>query len=83
MRFDTYEQMIQVAVRGQGVAMGIGRLVSGLMAAGELVAPFGESNEGNRAYFILCSTFTRDRPQVQAFVTWLLEEAKTALGRRG
>ena len=81
MRFDTYEQMIQVAVRGQGVAMGIGRLVSGLIAAGELVAPFGESSEGNRAYFILSSAFTRDRPQVQAFVTWLVEEAKTALER--
>ena len=81
MRFDTYEQMIQVAVRGQGVAMGIGRLVSGLIATGELVAPFGESSEGNRAYFILSSAFTRDRPQVQAFVTWLVEEAKTALER--
>src|SRR5262249_17262709 len=41
IRFDTYEQMIQAAVGGQGVAMGIGRLVSGLMASGQLVAPFG------------------------------------------
>jgi LysR family glycine cleavage system transcriptional activator len=79
MRFDTYEQMIQAAVGGQGVAMGIGELVSGLMASGELVAPFGESREGDRAYFILRSAFTRDRPHVQAFVAWLVEEARAAL----
>jgi LysR family glycine cleavage system transcriptional activator len=79
MRFDTYEQMIQAAVRGQGVAMGIGRLVGGLMASGALVAPFGESREGDRAYFVLRSAFTRDRPQVEAFVAWLVEEARMAV----
>jgi LysR family glycine cleavage system transcriptional activator len=79
MRFDTYEQMVQAAVSGQGVAMGIGRLVRGLSASGGLVAPFGESTEGARAYFILCSTLTRDRPHVQAFVNWLIEEARATL----
>jgi LysR family glycine cleavage system transcriptional activator len=79
MRFDTYEQMIQAAVGGQGVAMGIGRLVEGLMAAGQLVAPFGESSEGARAYFILRSAFTRERLHVQAFVDWLVAEARAAL----
>jgi DNA-binding transcriptional LysR family regulator len=79
MRFDTYEQMIQAAVGGQGVAMGIGRLVQGLMAAGRLAAPFGESSEGARAYFIVRSAFTRERPHVQAFVDWLVMEARAAL----
>ena len=32
--------MIGAALSGQGVAMGIGRLVSGLMEEGRLVAPF-------------------------------------------
>ena len=79
LRFDTYEQMVQAAVGGQGVAMGIGRLVQGLMAGGRLVAPFGESTEGARAYFIVRSAFTRDRPHVAAFVDWLVEEARAAL----
>jgi DNA-binding transcriptional LysR family regulator len=79
MRFDTYEQMIQAAVGGQGVAMGIGRLVQGLMAAGRLAAPFGESSEGARAYFIVRSAFTRERPHVQAFVDCLVMEARAAL----
>src|SRR5262249_15590959 len=79
LRFDTYEQMVQAAVGGQGVAMGIGRLVQGLMAGGRLVAPFRESTEGARAYFILRSAFTRDRPHVEAFVDWLGQEARAAL----
>ena len=83
IRFDSYEQMIQAAVGGQGVAMGIGRLVSGLMASGQLVAPFGASMLGARAYFIIRSALTGDRPQVRAFVDWLIAEAKAALPAEG
>ena len=79
VRFDTYEQMIQAAVGGQGVAMGIGRLVSGLMASGQLVAPFCQSTIGSRAYYIVRSAHTHDRPHVQAFVAWLVAEAKAAM----
>ena len=79
IRFDSYEQTIQAAVGGQGVAMGIGRLVSGLMASGQLVAPFSASTIGARAYFIVRSALTGDRPQVRAFVDWLIAEAKAAM----
>jgi DNA-binding transcriptional LysR family regulator len=83
IRFDSYEQMIQAAASGQGVAMGIGRLVSGLVDAGTLVAPFCKSVVGSRAYFIVRSTITRERPHVRAFVDWLIEEAKTAIAVEG
>ena len=79
IRFDSYEQMIQAAVGGQGVAMGIGRLVSGLMASRQLAAPFCASTVGSRAYFIIRSALTGDRPHVRAFVDWLIAEARTAL----
>jgi DNA-binding transcriptional LysR family regulator len=75
IRFDNYEQMIQAAVSGQGVAMGIGRLVSALMSQGKLVAPFCKSVIGSRAYFIIRSETTGDRPHVKAFVDWLIEQA--------
>jgi hypothetical protein len=71
--------MIQAAVGGQGVAMGIGRLVSGLMASGQLAAPFCASTVGSRAYFIIRSALTGERPHVRAFVDWLIAEARTAL----
>ena len=60
MRFDSYEQMIQAALSGQGVAMGIGRLVSGLMQSGQLVAPFREIVTGSRSYYIIRSPGTGD-----------------------
>jgi hypothetical protein len=59
--------------------MGIGRLVSGLMASGQLVAPFCERTIGSRAYFVIRSRLTGNRPQVRAFADWLTQEAKTAL----
>ena len=77
LRFDSYEQMIGAALSGQGVAMGIGRLVSGLLQEGRLVAPFGKSVIGARAYYVICSSLTGTRPHVQAFVDWLIAEAKT------
>ena len=55
LRFDSYEQMIGAALSGQGVAMGIGRLVSGLIEQGRLVAPFCKSVTGPRAYYIIRS----------------------------
>jgi DNA-binding transcriptional LysR family regulator len=83
IRFDSYEGMIQAALGGQGVAMGIGRLVSGLIDSGKLVAPFCKSVTGSRSYFIIRSLGTRTRPHVQAFVDWLIEEAKTAIAVEG
>ncbi|HWB45731.1 MAG TPA: transcriptional regulator GcvA [Hyphomicrobiaceae bacterium] len=76
IRFDSYEQMIQAALGGQGVALGIGRLVSALMQAGQLIAPFGEIATGSRSYFIIASPLTGDRQHVKEFVTWLVEEAQ-------
>ena len=76
LRFDGYEQMIGAALSGQGVAMGIGRLVSGLLLEGRLVAPFSKSVVGERAYYVIRSSLTATRPHVQAFVDWLVAEAK-------
>jgi LysR family transcriptional regulator, glycine cleavage system transcriptional activator len=79
IRFDSYEQMIQAALSGQGVAMGIGRLVAGLIDAGKLIAPFRKSVAGSRSYFVIRSATTGARSHVQAFVDWLLQEANAAV----
>lgn len=77
LRFDGYEQMIGAALSGQGVAMGIGRLVGGLLAEGRLVAPFAKSVMGQAAYYVIRSALTGERPHVRAFVDWLVEAART------
>ncbi len=61
------------------MAMGIGRLVSGLMDSGQLVAPFCASTLGMRAYYIVRSAITRERPHVRALVDWLMQEARAAM----
>jgi len=83
VRFDGYEQMIGAALSGQGVAMGIGRLVSGLLGEGRLVAPFAETLVSRRAYYVIRSALTGERAHVRAFVDWLVEEARTALAGEG
>jgi LysR family transcriptional regulator, glycine cleavage system transcriptional activator len=79
LHFGTYEQVIGAAVAGQGVGMGIGRLVGHLLQSGQLVAPLGEATAGRHGYYIVRSAATGARPQVQAFVDWLIEEAKVAV----
>ena len=78
LRFDNYEQMIAAAVAAQGVAMGISSLVSRLMQAGQLIAPFSKSVIGTRSYYVISSAATGLRPHVQAFVAWLVAEAAEA-----
>jgi DNA-binding transcriptional LysR family regulator len=76
LRFNSYEQMIQAALGGQGVALGIDRLVRQLLDDGRLVAPFSKSLLGARAYFVIRSSLTGRRAHVQAFVDWLIAEAR-------
>jgi LysR family glycine cleavage system transcriptional activator len=79
LHFGTYEQVIGAAVSGQGVAMGIGRLIGHLLQSGQLVAPLGQPTAGAHGYYIVRSAATGGRPQVQAFVDWLIEEARVAV----
>jgi DNA-binding transcriptional LysR family regulator len=74
--FNQYDQMIQAAVQGQGVALGISPLVHELLRSGLLVAPFTTAVSDTRACFIVRSTAALGKPQVDAFVRWLLDEAR-------
>jgi LysR family glycine cleavage system transcriptional activator len=53
LHFSQYEQMIQAAISGQGVALGRQALVSDLIESRALVAPFKQTLVGSRAYFII------------------------------
>ncbi len=79
--FSHYDQMIQAAVDGQGVALGRWPLLSGLIRRGQLVAPFepkqlrGETPKTTRAFFVFCEPRATSRKEVQDFVEWLIAEA--------
>src|SRR5580704_4934948 len=75
LHFSQYEQMIQAAVSGQGVALGRQPLVNDLIQSGALVAPFRQTLVGSRAYFIIRSQLSAGKPQVREFAEWLGAEA--------
>lgn len=71
LRFSHYDQMIQAAVLGHGVALGSSPLVDPLLEEGVLAAPFKEKVLSPRAFF-LCLGPRRDAT-VNAFVSWIKE----------
>ena len=75
LRFRLYDQLIQAAVGGQGVALGRLPLLAELLRDGRLVAPFTKRFESTRGYYVLVAPHAAGRPDVAAFVGWLAQEA--------
>lgn len=75
LRFSQYDQVIQAALEGQGVALAIGALVRRHLRAGRLVAPFEQRFASPRGYYLLSSARGRRRSEVRAFADWLREVA--------
>lgn len=71
LRFNQYDQLIQAAIEGQGVALGVGPLVRRLVEQGRLVTLFGKRFASPRGYFLLTARYAADRPEVVAFTGWL------------
>ncbi|MFL6663584.1 MAG: LysR substrate-binding domain-containing protein, partial [Rhizobacter sp.] len=88
LRFSHYDQLIQAAIDGQGVALGISPLVRRHMSLNRLVAPFEHRIATPRAYHLIVARHAAGRADVAAFVDWLMrnasqeDEAALRLGRR-
>ena len=65
------------ALDGLGVALASRPLVANAIAQGRLVAPFDIAVGQNYAYYLVIQESIFNRPAVQVFRQWLLEEAKT------
>jgi len=72
----TYQQ-IQAALAGQGVALARVALVSEPLRRGELVEPFGPDGRVSSpfSYWLVRWPGRRERPELAAFESWLLEQA--------
>jgi LysR family transcriptional regulator, glycine cleavage system transcriptional activator len=75
LRFSLYDQVIQAALGGQGVALGRIPLISELLRDGKLIAPFPKRYDSPRSYFVVMAPHVADRPDVAAFADWLQREA--------
>lgn len=73
--FDNYATVIQAAIEAQGVALGFGQLVDGLIERGSLIRPIETRlNPGHAAYVVTPEQGT-PRREVSVFVDWILDEA--------
>ncbi|MFO1282568.1 MAG: LysR substrate-binding domain-containing protein [Burkholderiales bacterium] len=79
LRFSLYDQVIQAAVAGQGVALGRLPLIERHLAERRLVAPMTRRYESTRAYYALVAPHARSRADVAAFVEWIAGEARASL----
>src|SRR5512140_1910966 len=75
LRFKLYDQVIQAAVGGQGVALGRIPLIAEHLRDGRLVAPFAKRYDTARGYFAVVAPHSVGRPDVADFVAWLAAEA--------
>jgi DNA-binding transcriptional LysR family regulator len=82
LRFSHYDQLMQAAVEGQGIALGRSRFVDKWVKQGKLVLPFGKrymcSPADSRAYFIVLSPRSAARTEVAEFSRWLQQQARAA-----
>jgi len=80
LRFSHYDQLMQAAIEGQGIALGRSRFVDKWVKQGRLVLPFGKrymcSPADSRAYFIVPSPRAAARREVVQFSRWLQQQAQ-------
>jgi LysR family glycine cleavage system transcriptional activator len=77
LRFNQFDQVLQAALDGQGVALGRVPLINSFLRQKKLVAPFRDNKyTTTRAYYVIRPSHAAKRPGAQAFVDWLLEEAR-------
>jgi len=75
--FNYAYQILQAALSGQGVALARTPLVADSLASGDLVEPLPQARlESPMAYWLVRAPCTRQRPEVVAFASWLLEQAQ-------
>jgi LysR family transcriptional regulator, glycine cleavage system transcriptional activator len=72
--FGQYDQVIQGAIHGQGIALGRMSLAVGLLKEKQLVALFGRRQQLARAFYAVYAQGAGSRPAARQFVEWVREE---------
>ncbi|MDJ0826355.1 MAG: transcriptional regulator GcvA [Rhodobacter sp.] len=73
-RFSQADHAVDAALAGGGVVLGRLSLTYGALHDGALVAPFPLALTTDAQYRFVCPKGAEDRPQVRAFLDWILEQ---------
>jgi DNA-binding transcriptional LysR family regulator len=76
LHFSQYDQLVQAAVNGQGVALGRLPLLRRMLREKQLVTPFRKSIVSSRGYYLVRSRRAAGKQDVAEFETWLVAEAR-------
>lgn len=76
LTYGQYDQVINAALHGQGVALGRMTLVESLIKEGRLVSLFGKRVQVPRAIHLVFAPGAEARPEAQAFAAWLKAEMR-------
>ena len=79
IHFSQFDQLINAAVAGQGIALGRMPLLKEMLRDKRLVAPFKKTIASPRSYYLVESAAAARKPEVQDFAAWLRAEAATAI----
>lgn len=74
LHFNQYDQVIQAAIEGHGVALGRLGLIFPMLADGRLVAQPGREFESSDYAYWLLETSAATRPEVVALREWIMAE---------
>lgn len=77
-RFDDARLSIEAALYGHGVALGDTVTASGMLARGQLVAPFGLTVPAVDDFYVVCRNEMKSAPIVRVFIDWLFAEKAEA-----
>jgi LysR family transcriptional regulator, glycine cleavage system transcriptional activator len=73
LHFSHYDQLIQAAIDGHGVALGRHPLLRQILRDGKLVAPFKNKVASSRAYYVVESPAAKAKAPVREFADWLVD----------
>lgn len=76
LRFSDYNLAVQSAIAGQGFIIGSVPILHDLIEAGLLVNPFGRGVITDVGYDLAVTQMALERPEVAAFVSWIVAEAR-------
>jgi LysR family glycine cleavage system transcriptional activator len=86
LRFSHYDQVIQAAISGQGLALGRFPLVKSLIDEKRLITPLRDGRYASlgqdRAYWLIVAASAENRPEVKTFVRWLRSEVTRSSAKR-
>ena len=74
LTFDQYDQVVQAALHGQGIALGRMSIVGQYVRAKQLMPLFGAEQRLARGYHAVFARGAQARPEVREFVEWIRAE---------